>query len=809
MIRKIKALLKKTFIYPIYIFFKTLPKKIKDKWNKFYIHKIKYPRIYKKYSKLPVDENKIIFVEVRLPSVSNSFKVIYDELANNYNYTIHVHFLRNLFTTRKLYNQRSAEMIKDLATAKYVFIDEASSVTSCIKMRPETIFTQLWHGCGAFKKFGTSTADLIFGSTREMLKKYPNYGNYSHVTVSSPEIVWAYEEAMEYQDKPGIVKPVGSSRTDIFYDKDFIESAYKKLHKVMPQSEGKKVILYAPTFRGRVAKAQTSRMLSVKMFEEAFSDEYVLLFKHHPLVRKPPVISISYADFAKDVTDSMSIEELLCVSDICISDYSSLIFEYSLFERPLIFFAYDLDEYFDWRGFYYDYFELTPGPICTTNNEMIDYIKNIDTRFDKQKVHDFREKFMSSCDGHATQRIMDMVFGDTLEKHRKPESERTNYPLNIIPDCTELFSATEKKYDDLEQFRNKARQFYQNGSLREIDSKKVTVISGGDCTQMFSDALEKDGSFNVCRVEETPEAAQEIANSRYVVCQGNSDLLSVLDLRKGTDAIALTSETIPVMKTGYASIKYKAGYERERCAIAPLCGKYSIIPVASDFAAKALEEVYNVSDNSVFKKIGCVHTDAYFNNEFIKASRAKIEELYPNAKGKKIIFYKPVERIDKVTRPAAAAFLEVKMMYEYLKDDYVLLYSYARTKKFKLSVSKYYSSFACNMNKMKITDEELMAVADIVIADYDFTAFDFIAKDKPIFFYTPDLAVQDALSDSFIDYEEITDGLRFTDTTQLAKSIVNIDSYNYERLSNLKKNYFEYCDGKTSEKLIELMKNAD
>ena len=78
-----------------------------------------------------------------------------------------------------------------------------------------------------------------------------------------------------------------------------------------------------------------------------------------------------------------------------------------------------MDEYFDWRGFYYDYFELAPGPICKTNEEMVDYIKNVDTRFEKDKVVAFKEKFMKSCDGHATERIKNMVFGDQLDKMKK------------------------------------------------------------------------------------------------------------------------------------------------------------------------------------------------------------------------------------------------------------------------------------------------------------------------------------------------------------------------------------------------------
>ncbi|MBQ7116959.1 MAG: CDP-glycerol glycerophosphotransferase family protein, partial [Clostridia bacterium] len=116
--------------------------------------------------------------------------------------------------------------------------------------------------------------------------------------------------------------------------------------------------------------------------------------------------------------DKMSVDELLCVSDICISDYSSLVFEYSLFEKPMIFFAYDLKEYFDSRGFYYDYEELTPGPICGTTDEIIAYIGNIEQSFDKGEVKKFRNKFMSACDGRSTERIISEVFGDEYAHHR-------------------------------------------------------------------------------------------------------------------------------------------------------------------------------------------------------------------------------------------------------------------------------------------------------------------------------------------------------------------------------------------------------
>ncbi len=412
----IKETLRNTPLLPVWHFVKTKPpvkqmRSLAGKGHRFYMLKVKLPAVYRKYASQPIDEKKVVFFEVRLAELTNSFQTLYKAVTAMDAYDVHTHFLRLSFVSRKQYDKNCVKFVKDIATAKYIFTDEASNVLSCVPMRPETIVTQTWHGCGAFKKFGFSTADLIFGLNREQQLKYPFYKNYTYVTLSSPEVAWAYEEAMNLSDHPEVLKATGISRTDVFFDQKFIADAFEKLHRQMPQSQGKKVILYAPTFRGRVAHGEAPDKLDIRMFKEALGEEYVLLIKQHPLVRVRPEVPEDCREFAMDVTDSMAIDDLLCVSDICISDYSSLVFEYSLFERPMIFFAYDKAEYDDWRGFYYDYEEMTPGPICTGNEEMLDYIQHLDTRFDRRQVADFKYKFMRSCDGHATERILDLVMG--------------------------------------------------------------------------------------------------------------------------------------------------------------------------------------------------------------------------------------------------------------------------------------------------------------------------------------------------------------------------------------------------------------
>lgn len=375
--------------------------------RKHYRYKVYFPKVYSSYCTEPVQENKVLFLEMRFTKLSNSFELIYKALEESGEYDLKCSYVQFNFIRGREFTQRVNEMLKELATAKYVFVDDASLILSSIPLRKETVAINLWHACGAFKKFGRSTAELKFGSSAATLDKYPNYGNLTHVTVSSPEVIWAYEEAMHLPK--GIVKATGVSRTDQFYDKEFVESRKQKLYEIMPEAKDKKVILYAPTFRGHIATASSPDRIDFERFCRELGNEYVIVCKHHPFVKNPPIIPEELQHFARDLTKYLSIEDLLCCADICISDYSSLVFEYSLFEKPMIFYAYDYDNYCDWRGFYYDYSEFTPGPVVQTEDELLNSIKNIDTQFDKQKVIDFKEKFMGSCDGHATERIIALM----------------------------------------------------------------------------------------------------------------------------------------------------------------------------------------------------------------------------------------------------------------------------------------------------------------------------------------------------------------------------------------------------------------
>lgn len=366
-----------------------------------------FPKAYKRaVAQTPVDPNKAILFSQKLLIEPDSFALMRPFLTDVCGMDVQFIGLgMNQHVGWTAYYKHCLQMMEELASSHFVFLDDASDVISCLPLRPETRVAQLWHACGAFKKWGTSTADLMFGGSRKEKARHPFYKNLSLVTVSSDEVAWAYREAMDLEDTPDVVRALGVSRTDIFFDQTFLASAREQVEQAVPAAHGKKILLYAPTFRGRVSEAEGPDALDIEELRQRLAGEWVLLIKHHPYVQAPPSIPDGCEDFAFFVADQPT-DRLMAAADMLITDYSSVIFEYALLGRPMAFFAYDLEDYGGWRGFYYPYEEMTPGPVVRTTSDLAAYVESLHEGFDSAEVDAFRQKFMGACDGHSTERIV-------------------------------------------------------------------------------------------------------------------------------------------------------------------------------------------------------------------------------------------------------------------------------------------------------------------------------------------------------------------------------------------------------------------
>ena len=303
-----------------------------------------------------------------------------------------------------------------LARSRVFIVDDYYFPIYPIRPRPGTTIVQTWHACGAFKKFGYSVLDKSFGANEVLTGRVRIHGNYDICLVSSRTAASHYAEAFR-QPLERFVTDLGVPRTDVLFGAQRIAARTAALRTRYRIPDDRRVILYAPTFRGdRVSDARFSDSLDLRRLREALGQDHVLLVRLHPFIRQGVVLGPDLAGFAIDVSDHPDINELLPLSDLLVTDYSSVIFEYSLLGKPMVFFAPDHAAYEDERGFYFDYRTSVPGPVVETTDEVAAAIRA--DRFDLERVEAFRRTWFDVADGHATQRFVTRVVEPALRGER-------------------------------------------------------------------------------------------------------------------------------------------------------------------------------------------------------------------------------------------------------------------------------------------------------------------------------------------------------------------------------------------------------
>lgn len=400
--------------------------------KKYVGFKIFLPSLYKRAAKKPIDEKLVVFADARDREMPDNFVGLW-ELCEKNGYTCVEHSGRvygkecEPRLIKKMKFKYRCDFMKLYARAKVVFLVEAYDLAYLVKQRPETQLIQLWHGCGLMKNFAYAASSKSWGISERDKKMYPMHQNYNLVCTSSERVRYGYHLA--FQNDFNTIKAIGNPRTDIYFDENFKASIRNKVLELHPEIGNKKKILYAPTFRGKsVPKSFIKKMINYSTFKEELGEEYVLMIKFHPLLAKGKITEkdrLLNFGFIVDVTDELSPEEALCAADMLISDYSSIMFEYMLLERPIISYIYDIEEYAGGRGFFDKYEKLVPGPYVMNQEKLLEAIKTVDEWFDINRVRKYKEKYMSACDGHSTERIFNYVFDE--EFRRKYDSETLPY----------------------------------------------------------------------------------------------------------------------------------------------------------------------------------------------------------------------------------------------------------------------------------------------------------------------------------------------------------------------------------------------
>lgn len=290
---------------------------------------------------------------------------------------------------------KALEAAKTIFSSKVVVTDDYLSIWRDTKKREGQYYVQIWHAAGAFKKFGVEGTGMYPGMDAMYHK------DYDLVTVSSEDIREIYAKA--FRISKDNVRALGVPRSDKFFDEDYLEKTRKAVFEKMPELEGKQIIVYAPSFRGKGIKRVYLPLVDYGRIDKALNDDQIMLLCPHPLM--PPYEGKWNYDKIKLVRD-ISTNDAMIAADLLITDYSSVIFEYSLLNKPMAFFCYDYDEYD--RDFYLDYDKDLPGEIFKTTDGFIEYLSKGSFETDG-RLTAFREKYMSACDGNSSRRVAEAI----------------------------------------------------------------------------------------------------------------------------------------------------------------------------------------------------------------------------------------------------------------------------------------------------------------------------------------------------------------------------------------------------------------
>ncbi len=277
------------------------------------------------------------------------------------------------------------------AQARTLVISNYFLPAEACKKRRGTRVVQLWHSCGIMKKFGYSSQSDISPDFHGTVA-----ANTDLVTVSAPICEEVFAEAFALPN--GVARAVGVSASDVFFDKGYERRCRNKLYENYPELKGKKLLLYLPTFRGDASFAYTAGHQQAAALADTLG--VFVAIKTHPRVKD-----------RIDTLPALTTDELMVCADMLITDYSSVIFEYALLDRPMLLWCPDLTDYIGERDFYIDIKKDIPCPVITDENALAQAVSDELENYQSGRYGEFVKKYMSACDGHSTQRIADIIQG--------------------------------------------------------------------------------------------------------------------------------------------------------------------------------------------------------------------------------------------------------------------------------------------------------------------------------------------------------------------------------------------------------------
>lgn len=369
------------------------------------------------YSCLPVKKNVVVLSSALGRSYAGNPKAIYEEMLKqgfDKKYTF-VWFYdnkpHNIPGKHKQVRFKGFKYLFYMSIAGFWIFDARQP--KFVRKNNRVVYLQTWHGT-PLKKLGLDM-DNVYMSGEADIKDYHDEfrRNAQMWDMLISQNGFSSETFRRAFDFKGKMLETGYPRNDRLLA-DNTPGEINAIKKKLGLPYGKKVILYAPTWRDDDSSGlgvyHFTCGLDIGLMKENFGSEAVLAVKYHYLVKDNIDWSI-YGNFVHVFDESTDITDIYLASDILITDYSSVMFDYSLLRRPMYFYCYDLARYKNvLRGFYFDFEETAPGPVSLTTKQLVQDIKNGLSEKYKDKYDDFVEKYNPWDDGHAAEKIIECLF---------------------------------------------------------------------------------------------------------------------------------------------------------------------------------------------------------------------------------------------------------------------------------------------------------------------------------------------------------------------------------------------------------------
>lgn len=362
--------------------------------------KFLYHRYVKKYKKC---KNTILFMTEQSPTLGSNLQAVKDRMIErklDEQYTILTSARPASYEKQTKKSMR--ELLKKIAKSRMIFIDDHAPIFDWLEINERTKLIQLWHAGAGFKSSGYSRWGHLGCPAPVSCHRQYKYG-----IAGSRHIGKFFSEVFGINDEQ--ILPTGMPRMDEYLDEEYRKKKTEELYELYPMCKGKKVILFAPTYRGRnrATAHYPYEMIDFDRLYRFCGDEYVILFKMHPWVAQPVPIKEEQKDRFVDVNTFPNINDLFYITDMLITDYSSNIFEFSLMRKPMLFFAFDKIQYAFSRGFHRDYEEAAPGKVCYDFEQLMTALENKD--YEYEKVEEYVRLHFDYIDSHASDRVIDWI----------------------------------------------------------------------------------------------------------------------------------------------------------------------------------------------------------------------------------------------------------------------------------------------------------------------------------------------------------------------------------------------------------------